>query len=501
MSDHYDPKNWMMLSQRQRMSPFPNYMSMEAVCNEMRKFVGTNLKEVLLFFQENVFFAFQHTETFEKAAQNITHAIHKKPKLYHQLVKQQHVLGNRLISSSKKAGKRVTTKTTNRELYTFFATYEKHYKDVYASYGSVWSMESVFLSDLLKIIQKRTANLTEASDILNILTKQPRAMVATVERKALLALGITISKQAKWQKSIQENNLEAIRKNKKLNSLIQLHYKNFFWITRDYEDPILNYEKIVERLKEKLHGDVNKEYKTLKRELHDDLQKRKAYEKSLKLSSTELALFAAMRDAAELKELRKKYVSQSLYYFDPVLSEIGKRLYLSIRQVRFMRTTDVQQALLEGTDFTHELNERIKLSAWFAHNGKETSVKTGKEAEELFNKFCKADKNAKEFTGMPVSPGVARGPVKLVMNPDECDKVKKGDIIVSIQVVPSFSTAIIKSAGIVCDGGHGITSHPATLAREAGIPCVIQTRFAREVLKDGDMVEVDGYKGIVRKLN
>ena len=85
-----------------------------------------------------------------------------------------------------------------------------------------------------------------------------------------------------------------------------------------------------------------------------------------------------------------------------------------------------------------------------------------------------------------------------MLNPDECTKVEKGDIIVSIQVVPSFSTAIIKSAGIICDGGHGITSHPATLAREAGVPCIIQTRFAREILRDGDIVEVDGYKGLAR---
>ena len=105
-----------------------------------------------------------------------------------------------------------------------------------------------------------------------------------------------------------------------------------------------------------------------------------------------------------------------------------------------------------------------------------------------------------EFSGMAVSPGKAQGPVKIVMNPDECSKVEKGDVIVSVQVVPSFSTAIIKASAIVCDGGHGITSHPATLAREAGIPCVIQTRFARDVLKDGDMVEVDGYAGVVKKM-
>jgi pyruvate,water dikinase len=127
-------------------------------------------------------------------------------------------------------------------------------------------------------------------------------------------------------------------------------------------------------------------------------------------------------------------------------------------------------------------------------------VVTGKDAADFRDQYCAVSKDAKEFTGTPVSPGVGKGRVKIVMNPDECGKVEKGDVIVTVQAVPSFSSAIIKCSALVCDGGTGITSHPATLAREAGVPCVIQTRFARQVLKDGDMVEVDGYKGIVRKI-
>jgi phosphohistidine swiveling domain-containing protein len=204
-----------------------------------------------------------------------------------------------------------------------------------------------------------------------------------------------------------------------------------------------------------------------------------------------------MRDMAHLKELRKRYVSESLYYFDKVLIEIGKRLFMSIKQVRFMTTDDLKKSLIVGQDISEEINQRMKQSVWY-FSGMKMDIIIGKKAENLFNKFNKPAKNLKEFTGMAVSPGIAKGPVKIVMNPDELDKVKKGDIIVSVQVVPSFSTAIIKSAGIICDGGHGATSHPATLAREAGIPCVIQTRFAREILKDGDIVEVDGYKGVAR---
>lgn len=500
MPKRHQTGKWSLLSQRQRMSPFPNYMSMESVCREMKKFVGTSIRDILLFFQGNIMFCFQNTKVHEKAARFISDKVQRDPLLYKRLVRQEEHLGGRLVRFTEEAGKAAKKPASNQKLCHFFATYEKYYKDVYASYGSVWTMEDELMSDLLKIIELRIKDSKEAIDALNVLTAQPRAMVATIERQALLSLALKISKKDDWKKIILRGEVEGIKKYKQLHQLVSAHQKKFFWITRDYEDPILTYEDVVARLKKYLMGGAGEEYKELIKQLSDFASKKKQYEKKLKLSKRELALFSAMRDAAYLKELRKKFISQSLYYFDPVLAEIGRRLFMSVRQVRFLSTADAKEALLHHKDLNQEINDRIKLSMWRIFDGTKTVVTTGPKAEKMFAKFCLVDKHATEFIGMPVSPGIARGPAKLVMNPNECSKVKKGDIIVSIQVVPSFSTAILKAAGLICDGGHGITSHPATLAREAGIPCVIQTRFAREVLKDGDMVEVDGYKGIARKI-
>lgn len=495
--EKYNHNGWSMMSQRQRMSPFPNYMSMESVCKEMKKFVGSNLQDVLIFFKGNMMFCFQLTKSHEQAGKKIADRMIIHPNLYARLVKQEEFFGMKMVATCKLAGERVGIKTSNRQLYQYFAQYEKMYKNVYAAYGSVWTMEDHFMNKLYDIVHKRWDDGVKISDALNSLTKQPLAMVATIERQALLKIAVQILSKKDQIKLIETGSIENIRKNKTLNRLVNNHQKKFFWITRDYEDPILSYEDIVQKLQIVIKDDAKKQQKELNDRLTGDLKERKRLEKELKLNKKELALFAAMRDAANLKELRKKIVSQSLYYFDPVLAEIGKRLFMSMKQVRFLRTVDVYDALIKNKDLTAVVNERFNLSVWHA-KGNGTKVMVGQEAQKLFDEFCQVDKNATEFTGMPVSPGVVRGPAKIVLNPNECDKVNKGDIIVSVQVVPSFSTAIIKSAGIVCDGGHGITSHPATLSREAGIPCVIQTRFVREVVKDGDMLEVDGYKGIVK---
>jgi pyruvate,water dikinase len=57
-----------------------------------------------------------------------------------------------------------------------------------------------------------------------------------------------------------------------------------------------------------------------------------------------------------------------------------------------------------------------------------------------------------------------------------------------------------KASAIVTDEG-GITCHAAIVARELGIPCIIGTQISTKVLKDGDIVEVDADKGVVKKIN
>ncbi|HRY82107.1 MAG TPA: PEP-utilizing enzyme [Candidatus Moranbacteria bacterium] len=82
---------------------------------------------------------------------------------------------------------------------------------------------------------------------------------------------------------------------------------------------------------------------------------------------------------------------------------------------------------------------------------------------------------------------------------NEIKKVKKGDILVAATTGPEIITAIKKAGAIITNEG-GITSHAAIISRELNIPCIIGTKIATKVLKDGDLVEVDANKGIVKIL-
>lgn len=108
-------------------------------------------------------------------------------------------------------------------------------------------------------------------------------------------------------------------------------------------------------------------------------------------------------------------------------------------------------------------------------------------------------KNIKEFRGESAFEGIVRGIVKVVNNKKESSRIKRECIIVSPAIIPEFISILKMAKAIITDEG-GVTSHSAIISRELKIPCVVGTKFATKVLRDGDLVEVDANKGIVKIL-
>jgi pyruvate,water dikinase len=122
--------------------------------------------------------------------------------------------------------------------------------------------------------------------------------------------------------------------------------------------------------------------------------------------------------------------------------------------------------------------------------------------EKKFNiKLEKIVKNdsIKEFKGQSAFKGIVRGVVKIVYGARQINKVKTGDIIVAPMTLPDILPAMKKAIAFVTDEG-GVVCHAAIIAREMKKPCIVGTKIATQVLKDGDLVEVDANKGIVKIL-
>ena len=96
--------------------------------------------------------------------------------------------------------------------------------------------------------------------------------------------------------------------------------------------------------------------------------------------------------------------------------------------------------------------------------------------------------------GAPASPGIGTGVVRILKSPKEIGKVMKGDVLVAPMTSPDYVPAMKKASAIVTDAG-GQTSHAAIVSRELGIPAVVGTVTGTKVLKEGQIVTVNGENG------
>jgi len=101
--------------------------------------------------------------------------------------------------------------------------------------------------------------------------------------------------------------------------------------------------------------------------------------------------------------------------------------------------------------------------------------------------------------GMPAFHGKTIGRARIAVRTVDLAKVQDGDVLVAPMTTPDFLPAMKRASAFVTDEG-GVTCHAAIVAREFKKPCVIGTKMATKVFKDGDLVEVDGVNGLVKKL-
>ncbi len=165
----------------------------------------------------------------------------------------------------------------------------------------------------------------------------------------------------------------------------------------------------------------------------------------------------------------------------------------------------------ENYIFATELNNlpdletlKRRKEAFLVIDGTDTFLGTIKEFSSLHPEyefeFDEIKEDIKEIKGQIAFKGKVLGKVKLVLFREEVNKVEKGDILVSPMTTPDLLPAMEKAGAFVTDEG-GITCHAAIVAREMKKPCIIGTKIATKVFKDGDMVEVDAERGIVKKIN
>ncbi|MBS3123865.1 phosphoenolpyruvate synthase [Candidatus Woesearchaeota archaeon] len=198
-----------------------------------------------------------------------------------------------------------------------------------------------------------------------------------------------------------------------------------------------------------------------------------------------------------IKDMRIKKQDKGLFRTDAGINQ--EREISKIMQER--QVLDEKQ-ILELARLGKKLEEHYQLPQdieWAIENNNIFIVQT--RAVTTFKAAIAPVKETEEtgkilVKGDTASAGVAYGPVKLVREPSELNKIEKGDVLVTIMTTPDMVPAMMRAAAIVTDEG-GLTCHAAIVSREMGTPCIVGTEHATEILKEGQIVTVNATRGIV----
>ncbi len=283
------------------------------------------------------------------------------------------------------------------------------------------------------------------------------------------------------------------------------HAKKYEWLNYQYKGPAYDFSYFDERFKALLKGKNDfAPDKLLEKILQAEkalIPKQQKLITSLKFSRHQVKLIRLAQALVFIKDYRKDALYHGMYSYEPFFREVGRRLGLSLDQVRAFNYWEVGPALLKGAFDPNELNQRLKFCvAWV--DKKNYIVYTGEKAREILSKISfekLKTRGIEELIGMCACPGVVKGIVKIVNIPEDMEKMETGNVLVAHNTNPNLVPAMKMAAAIISEAG-GLTCHSAIVAREFQIPCVVGVPGADKILRDGDLVKVDATKGIIKKL-
>jgi pyruvate,water dikinase len=207
--------------------------------------------------------------------------------------------------------------------------------------------------------------------------------------------------------------------------------------------------------------------------------------------------FAYIMDARD--DFRRKGIFNARSFF----RKIGKRMGLTIEEASYLQEKEIVDFLTQDKVVSRGIIEqRQKGFALYFDESREIICAEGENSIEQVRKefgIERLKEESSEIKGLVASRGKARGSVTIVKGIGQLDNIEKGDVMVAITTHPDYLPAMKRAVAIITDEG-GMSCHAAITSRELGIPCIVGTKTATKILKNGDLVEVDAEKGVVKIL-
>ncbi len=449
--------------------------------------------------KENTYFYLK--KQLEETVGELSKKALKSPKVIFNFFEKAYIKSVDLNKFSEKYSNKNLSGIPTKELLYFYNQILDAFEEMYA-YGTVpilvgYSQDNPIYEKANKILAKKTKkNTDKAANFMITLTNPPRTLVTNYKEIEMLQ----IAKQAKKRELKNEKEIICNFRNK-----IDKIFQKYGWLSYDFRDELTQtIDDYAKNIFEKINTDIDARLKFL-----TDYEKivKTEFEKTikeLKLNKKEIDTFSIIREMGFYKWAREYEFTRALYNFKFIQDELGRRANLSSMEVKFLLPGEMKGALNNNEKYKNIVNDRQKNCLILCGIKNNIDIFSGQVAKQKFDRM-EFESTGKKFgkqgdiKGTSAYNGKARGIVKIVSVVGHIGKMGEGDILVSVATTPDLLLAMKKAAAIITDEG-GITCHAAIVSRELEIPCIVGTKIATKILKDGDLVEVDADKGVVRIL-
>ncbi len=292
----------------------------------------------------------------------------------------------------------------------------------------------------------------------------------------------------------------ALKPKEQWEGLLVEHSQLFFWIQNDWANIMVLDRSFFEQKLNQLSADglgVEKRKRDLETYLDNIENKKREIKDKYHIPEQLYSILYFFARMTDWRDERKKRAMQLNNFYNIIASEISERTNITLDEATFLMPDEVLNIFSASVDFKRDLKSRAKQCFYYVDIQNHPIVLIDNDYLEFKNVLDGVfGAQFTELKGMVAQKGKISGIVKIVNVPADFAKMKQGDILVAPMTRPEY-LPLMKIAGAIVTDEGGVTCHAAIVSRELGKPCIIGTQVATEVLKDGDLVEVDANHGVV----
>lgn len=276
-------------------------------------------------------------------------------------------------------------------------------------------------------------------------------------------------------------------------------HQQFTWITCGYYQetpkPLAHYEQQLSQIS---LDEATARQQAIETRHEQALQARHEIVKQLTAEDQHVCHLAG--ESTYAKDYYKFSINQITYRMESVFTEMSHRFNRPADWLKDLHPNELISLLQGETIDEAAIEQRIVHNVVFGEPGN-FGFLTGEAAEQFERDYLAPTSEKKtEFRGRIACLGKATGKARIILGPQDFDKLESGDILVVLNTSPDFVPILHRAAAIVAEEG-GLTAHASVVSREMGIPCIVGVHGATKQLTDGQAIIVDATTGTIKVSN